>query len=305
MISSYAGGYIHKSEHTMLKKISPYLLITPALLFLIVFLVYPMINTVWLSFWKYSYFEPEIKTFIGLKNYISLFKDEGFYSSLSFTVCFTLVCISMEFVIGMCLALVLKKIVRFGTIIRTISIFPYMVAPIAAGQIWRLLFNLDIGMINYILNVFSIHPVNWLGSNSGAFWAVVISQVWKSTPFVMLILLSGLQSIPEEVYEASVIDGASPWQSFRCITFPLLLPSVTIALVFETIFKLRVFDLVITLTGGGPGKVTTPLGILLQRNYFQTYEAGYSGAISVVLIILGATFSILYFFLIDKEQKGD
>lgn len=287
----------------MFKKISPYLLIMPALLFLIVFLVYPMINTVWLSFWKYSYFEPEIKTFVGIKNYISLFKDVGFYSSLSFTVLFTLICISIEFVVGMALALVLKKVTRFGTVIRTISIFPYMVAPIAAGQIWRLLFNLDSGMVNYVLNVFSLRSVNWLGSNSGAFWAVVISQVWKSTPFVMLVLLSGLQSIPEEVYEAAVVDGASPWQSFKSITFPLLLPSVTIALVFETIFKLRVFDLVITLTGGGPGKATTPLGILLQRNYFQTYEAGYSGAISVVLLFLGATFSVLYFFLINKQAN--
>jgi len=287
----------------MLKKFSPYLLVLPALLFLVVFLVYPMINTIWLSFWKYSYFEPEMRTFIGLKNYFSLFKDIGFYSSLLFTICFTVVCISIEFFIGLSLALVLKKVSKFGTVIRTISIFPYMVAPIATGQIWRLLFNLDAGMVNYILTVFSVHPVNWLGSNSGAFWAVVISQVWKSTPFVMLVLLSGLQSIPEEVYEAAVVDGANSWQSFKSITFPLLLPSVTIALVFETIFKLRVFDLVITLTGGGPGKATTPLGILLQRNYFQTYEAGYSGAISVVLLFLGAGFSVLYFFLLNKQAK--
>lgn len=295
--------FIHGSENQMLKKFSSYLLVLPALLFLVVFLVYPMVNTIWLSFWKYSYFEPEARTFIGLKNYFSLFKDVGFFSSLSFTICFTVVCISIEFVVGMTLALVLKKVTRFGTVIRTISIFPYMVAPIAAGQIWRLLFNLDAGMVNYILNVFSIHPVNWLGSNAGAFWAVVISQVWKSTPFVMLVLLSGLQSIPEEVYEAAVVDGANSLQSFKSITFPLLLPSVTIALVFETIFKLRVFDLVITLTGGGPGKATTPLGILLQRNYFQTYEAGYSGAISVVLLFLGASFSVLYFFLINKQAK--
>ncbi len=288
----------------MLKKISPYLLLTPALLFLVTFLVYPMINTIYLSFWDYSYFTPEAKHFIGLRNFIELFSDEGFKASISFSLMFTLMCLVLELLMGMGIALVLRRIIRFGTFIRTISIFPYMIAPIATGQIWRLMFNLDSGIVNYVLNVFSIDSVNWLGSNTGAFFAVVIAQVWKSTPFVMLVLLSGLQSIPEEVYEAAVVDGASPWRSFWNITLPLLLPSVTIAMVFETIFKLRVFDLVITLTGGGPGKVTTPLGVLLQRSYFQTYEAGYSGAISVVLLLFGMIFSFLYIILvIEKPNK--
>jgi multiple sugar transport system permease protein len=119
----------------------------------------------------------------------------------------------------------------------------------------------------------------------------------------MLVLLSGLQSIPEEVYEAAVVDGANPWRSFWHITLPLLTPSITIAMVFETIFKLRVFDLVITLTGGGPGKVTTPLGVLLQRSYFQTYEAGYSGAISVVLLTFGMIFSFIYIALVTEKPR--
>ena len=242
----------------MSKKISSYLLILPALLFLLVFLIYPMLNTVYQSFWKLSFFEPDAGTFVGFKNYVKLFSQSGFKASLSFTLRFTFVCIALEFVIGLFLALLLRKITRGGTLIRTISIFPYMIAPIAAGQIWRLLFGLDYGIVNYALGMVSVDSVNWLGSNMGAFWAIVITQVWKSTPFVMLILLSGLQSIPTEVYEAAVVDGANAWRTFRHITIPLLIPSITIALVFETIFKLRVYDLVITLTGGGPGKATTP-----------------------------------------------
>ena len=287
----------------MSKKISSYLLILPALLFLLVFLIYPMLNTVYQSFWKLSFFEPDAGTFVGFKNYVKLFSQSGFKASLSFTLRFTFVCIALEFVIGLFLALLLRKITRGGTLIRTISIFPYMIAPIAAGQIWRLLFGLDYGIVNYALGMVSVDPVNWLGSNMGAFWAIVITQVWKSTPFVMLILLSGLQSIPTEVYEAAVVDGANAWRTFRHITIPLLIPSITIALVFETIFKLRVYDLVITLTGGGPGKSTTPLGVMLKQNYFQTYEAGYAGAISGVLILLGATFSVLYIFLINRQPK--
>lgn len=287
----------------MSKKISSYLLILPALLFLLVFLIYPMLNTVYQSFWKLSFFEPDAGTFVGFKNYVKLFSQSGFKASLSFTLRFTFVCIALEFVIGLFLALLLRKITRGGTLIRTISIFPYMIAPIAAGQIWRLLFGLDYGIVNYALGMVSVDSVNWLGSNMGAFWAIVITQVWKSTPFVMLILLSGLQSIPTEVYEAAVVDGANAWRTFRHITIPLLIPSITIALVFETIFKLRVYDLVITLTGGGPGKATTPLGVMLKQNYFQTYEAGYAGAISGILILLGAAFSVLYIFLINRQPK--
>lgn len=285
----------------MIKKLSPYLLLVPALFFLVTFLVYPMVETIRLSFFDYCYFTPDTKTFVGLANYRELFSNTGFQSSLVFTLSFTLVCISLELLIGLIFALILNQVLRFGTMIRTVSIFPYMVAPIAAGQIWRLMLNLDYGIVNHGLMFLSINPVNWLGSNTGAFWAVVIAQVWKSAPFVMLVLLAGLKSIPQEVYEAGVVDGANRWQLFWMITFPLLLPSIAIALVFETIFKLRVFDLIITLTGGGPGKSTTPLGVLLYRNYFQTYEAGYSGAISVVLLILGTALSILYFFLIGRH----
>ncbi len=204
----------------------------------------------------------------------------------------------------MCIALVLKRIVILGNLIRTIAIFPYMVAAIAVGQIWRLLYNRDYGVINFVFAFFSIPPVNWLASSSASFWAVVIAEVWRSTPFVMLILLAGLQSIPQDVMEASKIDGASPLQVFTRITLPLLIPSITVAMVFETIFKLRVFDIIITLTGGGPGKSTTPLGVLIKRSYFQSFEAGYSAAISVVLLVFGGIISVVYIKLVSHGNKG-
>jgi len=287
----------------MLKKMSSYLLILPALLFLMVFIIYPMLTTIFQSFWNISYFNPGAEKFVGIRNYIKLFNQKGFQSSLIFTLKFTFVCIAIEFFIGLFLALLFRNIKRGGAFIRTIAICPYMVAPIAAGQIWRLMFGLDYGIVNFALGKLSIDSINWLGTNTGAFWAVVIAQVWKSIPFVMLVLLSGLQSIPNELYEAAIVDGANGWNTFCHITFPLLIPSVEIALVFETIFKLRVYDLIIMLTGGGPGKSTTPLGILLKQNYFQTFEAGYAGAISSVLILLGACFSVLYIALLSRQPK--
>jgi len=283
-------------------KLTSYLLVAPAVLFLAVFLVYPMCHTAFLSLWNYSYFRPSM-TFVGLENYGKLFSQIAFQNSLSFTLRFTLVCITLEMLIGLGLALLLRRVLRGGTVLRTISIFPYMIAPIATGQMWRLLLNLDYGIVNLSLGLFLIPPVNWLASNTGAFWATVIAQIWKSTPFVMLILLAGLQSISEDYYEAAIVDGASSFRAFWYITLPLLIPSITLALVFETIFKLRVFDLVITLTGGGPGKATTPLGVMLQQNYFKTYEAGFASAISVVLILLGSFFSWLYILLIQRRSK--
>jgi len=287
----------------MKNKCSSYLLVLPSIAILGLFIVYPMIHTLYLSLWKYSYFKPDQNTFVGFNNYIRLFSQMGFLSSLSFTLRFTFICVFLEFLIGLLLALLLKKIIRGGTVIRTISIIPYMIAPIAAGQIWKLLFNLDYGIVNYILNSVGLDSINWLGSNEGAFWSVIIAQIWKSTPFVMLILLSGLQSIPNDVYEAAIVDGANSWFTFKHITIPLLIPSITLALVFETIFKLRVYDLIVTLTGGGPGKFTMPLGILLKQNYFQTYEAGVAGAISGVLIMLGTIFSVLYILLMNRKEK--
>jgi len=285
------------------RKSVPYILIFPSLFLLAIFLIYPLINTIWISLWNFSYLSPEDRVFVGLRNYKNLFtSDEGFISSISFTLRFTLTCLVIEFVLGLGIALILKRITIFGNIIRTVAISPYMVAAIAVGQIWRLLFNQDYGVINYFLGFLSIPPVNWLASTTGAFWAVVIAEAWRSTPFVMLILLAGLQSIPQDIMEAARVDGASRMQAFRKITFPLLIPSITVAMIFETIFKLRVFDIIITLTGGGPGKSTTPLGVLIQRNYFQSFEAGYSAAISVVLLVFGGLISTLYIKLVSRAE---
>jgi len=285
------------------RKSVPYILIFPSLFLLAIFLVYPLINTIWISLWNFSYLSPEDRAFVGLGNYKDLFtSDEGFISSISFTLRFTLTCLVIEFVLGLGIALILKRITMLGNLIRTVAISPYMVAAIAVGQIWRLLFNQDYGAINYFLGFLSIPPVNWLASTTGAFWAVVIAEAWRSTPFVMLILLAGLQSIPQDIMEASRVDGASRMQAFRKITIPLLIPSITVAMIFETIFKLRVFDIIITLTGGGPGKSTTPLGVLIQRNYFQSFEAGYSAAISVVLLVFGGLISALYIKLVSRAE---
>lgn len=200
-------------------------------------------------------------------------------------------------------ALLLDRVGRGRSIIASIVIAPYLIAPIAVGLVWRLMLAHDIGLANYLLSLVGLGPFNWLGTTGGAMFSTILAETWASAPFVMLILLAGLTAIPEEVLQAGRTDGCRETQLFRHIILPLLMPSIAVALIFSTIFKLRVFDLVVTLTGGGPGNETTPLGLLIQRTFFRYFEGGQASAISVVLLVLGGVISVLYVRYIYREVK--
>jgi multiple sugar transport system permease protein len=287
------------------QKITPYVLVFPTLFLLTLVSVYPLITTVFISFWNWPYLDPEAVRFVGLSNYIQLFaEDENFRSSLVFTLKFVVVNVGLSFVIGLLTALILDRIIVFVGGFKTIMILPYMIAPIAVAQMWRLIWMRDFGIVNYLLGLVGIESLNWLAEPSLAFWALVIAELWRSMPFVTLILLAGLKSIPPEIVEAARVDGVSGWKLFQHITFPMLLPSITIALVFQTIFKLRIFDIVYALTGGGPGYSTTPLGLMIQRRYFRSFRGGYASAISVVLLIIGVIFALVYIKLFYREENG-
>lgn len=288
---------------SLLQRSAPYLLLLPAGLMLGIFLIYPLINTILISFWEYPLLHPDQREFIGLENYINLLNSSVFWSSLWFTLRFTFVAIVLEFVLGMIGALVLDQVLRFRSIFTSIVILPYMVAPVATGLIWRLIWSHDFGLANFFLEAVGMGRVVWLGQTEPAFWAVTISEVWRTTPFVTLILLAGLMSIPHELLESARIDGASPRKLFMRIILPLLASSITVSLVFQTIFKLRVFDIVFTLTGGGPGRDTTPLGLMIQRSYFRYFEGGEASAIAVVLLLLGALITVVYVRMIYREVE--
>lgn len=291
-----------RRRHLMRQSV-PYLLLLPAGIMLVIFLIYPMINTIILSFWRYPLLNPDQQAFVGFENFARLFRSDTFWASLDFTLRFTFVAIVLEFIIGIGGALLLDQVKLWRPLFTSIVILPYMVAPVAAGLIWRLIWSHDFGLANFALTTVGVDRVVWLGEPQPAFWSVVISEVWRTTPFVMLILLAGLTSIPHELIESARIDGASPRQVFTRIILPLLAPAITVSLVFQTIFKLRVFDLVFTLTGGGPGRATTPIGLMIQRTYFRFFEGGEASAIAVILLILGAVVSLIYLKLIYREVE--
>ncbi len=281
-------------------KLTPYLLILPAFVTLVVILVYPMFYNIFLSFFNWRF--TSMPRFVGLDNFIRLFTgDESFWQVLTFSLKFVFITLSADLLIGVASALILYRIVKGRQVIITMLLLPYMVAPIAVGLIWKLLWAKDFGLVNYFLGFLGIQAVNWLGNSTFATWAVYIPEIWRSLPFSMLILLAGLLAIPEDVYEAARIDGSSAWQTFFRITLPLLSPSITIVLLFQTVFKLRVFDLIFNLTGGGPGIATMPIGLMVYRTYFKYFEGGYAAAQNVILLLLGALISVIYLRYVYRE----
>lgn len=286
----------------MLKRWMPYLLISPAILVLFAIWAYPSLMSVFYSLWEMNY--GQLNFFVGLKNYFKLFTDARFWNAINNTFIFVFTCVFLELVIGLGIALALSKYsVRARQILGSVIFLPYMVAQSVAGIIWRLLWNYDYGLINYLIGFFGITPQLWLSDPKLAKVAVIVTDVWRNTPFMIMVLLAGIISLPAEPFEAAKVDGASPFQVFKNVTLPLLAPSIMIGLLFRTIFAIRIFDTVFTLTKGGPAEATTPLGLLIYQNNFGYFRNGYAAAIAIVMLMIGLIFSIFYLKVLGKEAE--
>jgi len=288
---------------TLSRQAVPYLLVLPATAVVIAVLLYPMVNTTWMSFFEWPFGQPEASEFVGTGNYEALFRSEQFWAAARFTVVFTVATLVIEFLVALAAALLIDSLRRGRGLIMSITVAPYMVAPIAVGLIWRLMFQRESGVVNHLASLVGIEPVSWLSETVPAITATIIADSWKSIPFVLLILVAGLAAIPDDLLEASRIDGASEWGVFRRLKLPLLAPYLAIALIFETVFKLRVFDLAVTLTGGGPGSDTTPLGVLMHRLFFRYFDGGGASAASVLLLLAGILVAFVYLRWVYREVQ--
>jgi len=265
--------------------------ILPVLLFMLFLVALPVIGTLINSLFRDVPFLA--KRFMGLGNFVRLFKDPGFRESLLFTVLFVLISVSLEMVLGTLFALTMNEESRLTPLLRVAILLPWVI-PVAVGaRIWQLIYNYDYGLLNSIIVLFGGNPVNWLGSPGLALFSVILADVWKTTPFVALIVLTGLKAIPEEVYEQAKIDGTNLFNRFFLITFPILRPVFTVALLFRTIDALRVFDVIYVLTGGGPGGSTTSISLFAYR-YFLLGDFGLGSASSVILFLIALSLSVIY-----------
>jgi multiple sugar transport system permease protein len=240
-----------------------------------------------------------------LQNYTRLASDGFFLAALSHTLIYAVVALTFEFLLGLGLALLLNREMRGRSLFRASLLVPLMLPPVVVGVVWRLMLNPNFGAVNGTLKSlgFNTEALTWTASPKLALMSVIAVDVWQWTPFVFLVLLAGLQAIPQEPYEAARIDGSSAWQTFRHITLPLLKPAILIALLLRTMDLLRVFDQIFILTEGGPGFATETISLYIYRAAFRFGNFGYAVAMSFVLLTVTNIISLLYIRLLQRQES--
>ncbi|WDL99506.1 sugar ABC transporter permease [Alicyclobacillus sp. ALC3] len=246
-------------------------------------------------------------SFVGLHNYSVLIHAGLFWQSVWFTVYYALVTVVVELILGMLIALAINNVQRLKNVSIVVMLIPWSLITVISAQMWRYIYSGVYGVLNYVLQSLHIigQPVTWLGTPVSSVIAMMIADIWKTTPFVVIILLSGLQMIPQEYYEASYIDGANRWQSFWSITFPSLRGSIALAALFRILQAFGVFDLPFVLTGGGPDNATESLAMLGEQSLFSNLHFGIGSAIAVSTVILVLGVSLIFLSAFRSMVEGD
>ncbi len=273
-----------------------FILIAPTFLIVFGLLVYPLGYAIVLGFSNKILTGSVPFKWVGLENYIDLLEvDSEMWTSVGVTLRFALVGVFFEFIIGLSLALLLNREFRGRTWLRVGLLVPLMVPPLASGLIWRIIYDDEFGVFPHLIRTVGANPPIFLGDPDWALYAVVATEVWRSSPFMVLVLLAALQAQPVETIEAAEVDGASGWQVFRLITLPFITPVIIVALLFRTVDALRTFDLIFLLTAGGPGTTTEVISMFIYRWGFRHFKLGFTSAASILLMI--ATLIICIFYL--------
>ncbi len=280
----------------------PYLLIAPTLAVLLALSIYPLFYSVKVSLQTGS---GEAVRW-GVANFARLASDTFFLSALAHTFIYAAIALTFEFLLGLGLAVLLDRPLRGRSLFRSALLIPMMLPPVVVGVVWRLMLNPDFGAVNGTLKGAGVNTaaLTWTASPLLAFASVIAVDIWQWTPFMFLVLLAGLQAIPQEPYEAALIDGSSAWQTFRHVTLPLLKPAILIALLLRTMDLLRVFDQIFILTQGGPGFSTEMVSLYIYRTAFRFFDFGYAAAMSFVLLLLTNIISISYIRLLQKQEAS-
>jgi multiple sugar transport system permease protein len=278
----------------------PFFLVAPALVVLLTLSIYPLIYSITISLQQQTA-SGEVWSLVHFKRLAS---DGFFQTALVHTVVYATAALTCEFLLGLGLALLLNQQIRGRELFRASLLVPMMLPTVVVGVVWRLLLHPNFGAINGTLKQIGVdtESLTWTASPRLAFLAVIAVDVWQWTPFVFLVLLAGLQAIPQEPYEAALIDGSTRWQTFRHVTLPLLKPAILIVLLLRTMDLLRVFDQVFILTEGGPGFGTEMISLYIYRTAFRFFDFGYAAAMSFVLLLLTNVVSVVYLKLLQNER---
>ena len=272
------------------------LFLFPSFLFIVIFSLVPIFESFRLSFYRMILTLPWLgQKFVGWQNYLDLLADPVARHSLATTVIFVCVTVPLEVLLGLAIALVINEPFRGRGLLRAVVLVPWAIPSTVASQMWRFIFNDRYGLFNYFLfgdrTELYLAP---LADPQMALGAIMVADVWKTTPFAALIILAGLQAVPDELYEAASVDGAGAWQKFRRITLPMIQPAILLAFLFRTIDALRVFDLVFVMTQGGPADSTNVLQFYGYKKSFAEGMVGAGSAVSVLVFFLALLFALLY-----------
>ncbi len=261
----------------------------------------PLLYTIYLSFHKWVLYRQKVPEYTGLDNWIEMVYSARFWHSLQVELLFVAGAVAVEFVLGFAVALFLNQEMRGRNLVRSLFLFPMVLAPIVAAFLWRFMLQSDIGVINYLLRFVNLDRA-WLASSSTALPTLILVDVWQFTPFVILLLLAGLQQLPGDVYEAAQVDGAGVIHRFRYITLPLLMPAILIILLLRIVEALKVFPTIYVLTGGGPGEATEALNFLAFQLAFSQSRMGYGATLSMTVLMLSIVIAGIFIVLGRRAQ---
>jgi multiple sugar transport system permease protein len=277
---------------------TPFLLLLPAILVLVATIAVPLLFSLYSSFTAYRLTRPEtLWTFVGWRNYVNVFTDPVFWAAFGRTILLLTIALNLEMLLGLCLALLVEKATRGQRLLRTLMMFPMMFSPILVGFQFKFLFNDNVGLINNALQSLSIteRAIPWLVDGTLAFLAIVAAEVWSSTPVFAILILAGLLAMPREPIEAAKVDGCTPWQSFRYVTWPFIMPFAYIAMTIRSLDVGRAYDIVKIMTDGGPARRTELIWTLVARTAYGDARMGAANAMAYASIALSILFTVYFF----------
>lgn len=271
------------------------LFVLPALIPLIVFWIYPICRSIWISFTDWDYMTPTYH-FVFLKNYISLFKDSRFYEALLNTLVFTIGTLVPTIVIGLGLAVLLQKPFIGSGIVKFILFSPWITPTVAISIVWTWIYQPNDGLANMVLSLFGMPGLKWISSSQTAMLSVIIVTVWKSMGYAMIFYLSALEKVPDELYEASALDGAGKWRQFKAVTLPCISPTTFFLMIITMINSLQAYDQIQILTQGGPSGSTRTLLYMYYQLGFEEYKMGQATSVAVIMIVITVLLSLIQFW---------
>lgn len=291
-----------KRDKEFLNRAWSWIFVLPTIVFLGFSYVYPMLYSLVMSLFYWNMLIPNSeKVFVGLQNYARIFREPDILASFKTTLVFVVVAVAIEFFVGLAIAALATANLKIVNVFRISLLVPMMMPPVVAGVLWRNLYNSQYGVINYFFNLVGLPSQTWLGNVKQALPSVIAVEIWQQLPVVIFIVAAGIQSISIDLYKAALVDGCTKWQIFKNITLPLLKPVIVVVLLLRIMDAFKVFDIIYTLTQGGPGSATKVVSLMIYHNGLKYFQIGRASAESWVFLLLILAISIYFIRTIQRR----